>query len=535
MEALGYIIAGIGVFFVGLKLLSSALKSLAGRRFRQNFARWIGSDLKAGTVGFISGFLSQSMSALSFIIGSLVGAGMIPVKRGILVIFWANAGVGIMIILAVLNIKIAVLFVLGLSGLSFAFNKPQGTDKLSQALFGGAMLFFGLIMLRTGAEPLAAMPWFETFLTSTQTSYMLSFIAGAILTSICQSSSAISILAISLTQVGILSMEQTVMIIYGSNVGSGVISWILSSGIKGTPRQLVMSQVLFNILTAMIFVPLFYLEVLGDIPLVLALMQGLKLPLEQQAALIYLFFNWGGAVVLSLVLNSFYKSLSRFWPATAEEKWSRPKYLSDDSPDTPEIAITLLSKEQENLMQHLRAYPQLLIQQSDQKEGTAHSLHSSYASISREVSSQAGETVRQHLSHNTMEFLLIIQNKQKQMDNLEELLHYFALTCIKLKRPLHEKFPQAFLQSLDFLLHTAGETETSSDVEDANNLIQLTRDKGQVFKSIRSAYLRGENDLELNERNTFLELTSIFERIVWTLGRIARFQHAQKKLDASGY
>ncbi|MFN2267037.1 MAG: Na/Pi cotransporter family protein [Desulfonatronovibrio sp.] len=533
MEALGSIIAGIGVFFVGLKLLSSALKNLAGRKFRQNFSRWVGSDIKAGTIGFFSGFLSQSMSALSFIIGSLVGAGMLPVKRGMLIIIWANAGVGIMIILAVLNIKIAVLFILGLSGLSFAFNKPKGSDNFSQALFGGAMLFFGLIMLRSGAEPLAAMPWFETFLTTTQASYMLSFLAGAILTSICQSSSAISILAISLTQVGILSMEQTMMIIYGTNVGSGVISWILSSGIKGTPRQLIMSQVLFNILTAMIFVPLFYLEIFTNIPLVLALMKNLNLPLEQQAAMVYLFFNWGGAVVLSLGLNPFYKSISRFWPATYEENWSRPKYLSDDTPDTPEISIALLSKEQENLMQHLRAYPQLLIEKSDQKENTAHSLHSSYASISREVFSQAGETVRQHLSHSTMEFLLLIQNKQKQMDNLEELLHYFTLTCIKLSPSLQEKFHKTFVQSLDFLLHTAGEAESSSDVEDASNMIQLTRDKGQVFKSIRSAYLSGENRLDLNERNIFLELTSIFERIVWTLSRIARFQLAQKELDSS--
>lgn len=531
MEALGYIIAGIGVFFVGLNLLSSAMKSLAGRRFRQNFARWIGSGLKAGTVGFISGFLSQSMSALSFIIGSLVGAGMLPVRRGILFIFWANAGIGIMIILAVLNIKIAVLFILGLSGLSFAFNKPKGIDNFSQALFGGAMLFFGLIMLRSGAEPLAAMPWFETFLTRTQASYMLSFLAGAILTSICQSSTAISILAISLTQVGILSMEQTMMIIYGTNVGSGVISWILSSGIKGTPRQLIMSQVLFNILTAMIFVPLFYLEIFTNVPLVLALMQSLNLPLEQQGAMIYLLFNWGGAVILSLGLNPFYKFMSGFWPATDEENWSRPKYLSDDTPDTPEIAIALLSKEQENLMQHLRAYPQLLFEQSDQKENTIEALHSSYASISREVSSQAGETAKQHLSHSTMEFLLLTQNKQKQMDNLEELLHYFTLTCIRLSPSLQEKFQNTFLQSLDFLLHTAGETEASSDVVDADNLIQLTRDKGQVFQSIRAAYLSGEDRLDLNERNTFLELTGIFERIVWTLGRIARFQHAQKKLE----
>ncbi len=534
MEALGYLLGGVGLFFVGLHLLSSGLRQMTGRRFRLRFAKWLGTGPKAGAVGFVAGFLSQSMSALSFIVGSLVGAGMVPARRGMLVIFWANAGMGIMILLAVLDIKIVVLFLLGLAGVSFAFKRPRHMENLAQALFGGALLFYGLIMLRTGAEPLAAMPWFEDVLVRGQSSYLLSFLVGALLTALCQSSTAVSILAITLTQVGLFSMEQTMMIIYGTNVGSSAVSWLLSSTIRGTSKQLIMSQVFFNFAAALVFVPLFYLEVLAGVPLVQALIQSLRLPMEQQAALVYLLFNWGGAVVLSLLLTPFYNAIVRGWPATTEEKWSRTAFLRDDIADVPELALPLLGREQARLMCMMVRYSEVLQGQiKDDRGKVVEALHSSFQTVSREIESQAAEIIKHPLSRDGLELLMTIQNKQKQMSTLDDLLHQFTLACRNLSRPLREVFENTFLQSLDFLLQTACEAESSTDASDPEHLVRLTQDKSDVFQTIRKSYLHSESSMGLEDRNAFLDLTSMFERIVWTLGRIAKLQHAQKLLEQS--
>lgn len=534
MEAIGYLIGGVGLFFVGLHLLSSGLRQITGRRFRLRFAKWLGTSVKAGVVGFAAGFLSQSMSALSFIVGSLVGAGIIPARRGMLIIFWANAGIGIMILLAVLDIKILVLFLMGLAGVSFAFKRPKHMEKMAQALFGAALLFYGLIMLRTGAEPLAAMPWFGDVLIRGQSSYLLSFLAGALLTALCQSSTAVSILAIALTQVGLFSMEQTMMIIYGTNVGSSAISWLLSTTIRGTAKQLIMSQVFFNFAAALVFVPLFYLEVLAGVPLVQALVQSLQLPMEQQAALVYLLFNWGGALALSLLLTPFYNSIVRGWPATAEEKWSKTAFLCDDIADAPELALPLLGREQARLVCMMVRYSEVLQGQiKDDRGKVVEALHSSFQTVSREIDSQAAEVIKHPLSRDGLELLMTIQNKQKQMSALDDLLHQFTVACRDLSRPLRETFDRTFLQGLDFLLQTACEAELSADVSDPEHLVHLTQDKGEVFQAIRKSYLHSESSMRLDDRNAFLDLTSLFERIVWTLGRIAKLQHTQKLLEQS--
>jgi len=532
MEAIGNLIGGIGIFFVGLHLLGSGLKQMAGRRFRLHFARWVGTSFRAGLLGFAAGFLSQSMSALSFITGSLVGAGILPVRRGMLVIFWANAGVGIMIILAVLNIKVAVLFLLGLAGLSFAFKKPRRMEVVSQTLFGGAMLFYGLIMLRAGAEPLAGMPWFTAVLSSSHSSYILAFLAGALLTALSQSSTAVSILAIALTQVGLFTMEQTMMIIYGTNVGSGVASWLLAATLRGTPKQLIMSQVFFNFTAGVVFVFLFYLEILAGLPLVHALVRSLGLPLEQQAAAVYLVFNWGGAVVLSFLLTPFAGGIERIWPATREEEWSRTVFLRDDFGGAPELHLGLLAREQARLVCRLPQYSATLLDPVQDDQGKVlNALHASFLSVSKEIGSEAAELVRQPLSGEGMELLMLLRNKQNQMEALEALLHQFAQICREWTGDLRTVFQNTFLQSLDFLLHTLCDADVSGDDADTALLIRMTRDKGEVFQSIRAAHLHVEADIAQHDRTTFLVLTGLFERIVWTMGRIARLQNAQKPLD----
>ncbi len=51
MEAIGYLAGGMGLFFVGLHLLSSGLRQMTGRRFLLCIAKWLGTGAKA-TISF---------------------------------------------------------------------------------------------------------------------------------------------------------------------------------------------------------------------------------------------------------------------------------------------------------------------------------------------------------------------------------------------------------------------------------------------------------------------------------------------------
>lgn len=88
---LGNLVGGVGLFFVGLHMITEGLGQSAGRRLRLLFSRWTNTGIGAGLVGLLAGFIAQSTSAVSFILASLVTAGMTNARRALPVILWASS------------------------------------------------------------------------------------------------------------------------------------------------------------------------------------------------------------------------------------------------------------------------------------------------------------------------------------------------------------------------------------------------------------------------------------------------------------
>ena len=119
----------------------------------------------------------------------------------------ANAGVAFLVILAVVDIRIAVLFLLGLSGLIISFGKPAKYVHVAGILFGVGLLLFGLGIVRVGVAPLAEADWFRQFLISQGLPLPVYFLIGAVACLLLQSSAGVSILAITLAASGIMEQE----------------------------------------------------------------------------------------------------------------------------------------------------------------------------------------------------------------------------------------------------------------------------------------------------------------------------------------
>lgn len=95
-------------------------------------------------------------------------------------------------------------------------------------LFGGLALFlYGMSVMSSGLEKLASGK-LETILYEMTSSKVKSLMLGAGVTSIIQSSSAVTVMLVGLVNSGIMSTEQTVGAIMGSNIGTTITAWILS-------------------------------------------------------------------------------------------------------------------------------------------------------------------------------------------------------------------------------------------------------------------------------------------------------------------
>lgn len=95
-------------------------------------------------------------------------------------------------------------------------------------LFGGLALFlYGMSVMSSGLEKLASGK-LERILYEMTSSKIKSLMLGAGVTSLIQSSSAVTVMLVGLVNSGIMSTEQTVGAIMGSNIGTTITAWVLS-------------------------------------------------------------------------------------------------------------------------------------------------------------------------------------------------------------------------------------------------------------------------------------------------------------------
>ncbi|MBF0305363.1 MAG: Na/Pi cotransporter family protein, partial [Alphaproteobacteria bacterium] len=267
---LAVIAAGLGLFFTGVKLIGSNLKQSSGRRLRAIIARGTRNRVAAAGVGVVAGAITQSTNAVTFIVVSMVSAGLIEARQAIPVVVWANVGTSVLVLLATLDMHTAILFLVAIAGLAHYLDLDRSARwrHVVGALLGLGLLFLGLDLLKQGAQPLRGLEMTREFVAFSAQSHLIAVIIGTLLSLVAQSSATVSIIAVALVSSGILGIEQTVLIVYGAGLGSGLSVWFLSSNLAGRQRQIANLQFACKAIGALILIPLIEIELKLGVPLV---------------------------------------------------------------------------------------------------------------------------------------------------------------------------------------------------------------------------------------------------------------------------
>ena len=117
---------------------------------------------------------------------------------------------------------------------TFAEVQPDQWLKIVIGLIVGLVFFmFGMNVMSSNLEKMSGGKLERTLKTATGNPF-ISILLGAAITIAVQSSSATTVMLVGLVNSGLMTMSQTLYIIYGANIGTTFTSWILSlSGIEG--------------------------------------------------------------------------------------------------------------------------------------------------------------------------------------------------------------------------------------------------------------------------------------------------------------
>ena len=516
-ELFAIIAGGFGLFIVGMWLLTENLKSLTTMRLRRNAGRWTEKRFSALAWGALAGAITQSMSATTFIVMSLLRSGLITPRGSLALIIGGCVGVSGLVVIVTFDIKVVSLYLLGLAGAVVVSERLSRFRRVAASFLGGAMLIVGLVLLKDAAAPLAEQPWFQDMLERTGDSLALAFVVAAFLTFVVQSSSAVAVFGINLAAVGLLSVDQAIMIMYGSIFGSSAILYVLSAGVAGRSRQVAMYLVGYNTLICAVLVPLLYCEIHFGIPLVKAAVLASELKLDQQLAAIYVFLNVFLLPVMLVGLDWSVSVLERFWPTSQAEELSRPQFIHDHASVDVDTSLVLVDLEQRRAARNLsgffdavrrgerigtlRAATQKLL--SDVTEFLDHlqTLHSVYG-------------VERHNS---------IRNRQRLLVWLEDSLGALCETLAAGDgQPALAQFRITILESVDSVLLSLVDAMESDDRASWDIARRLTEDRGEMMREIRTEFLRRDPPLQRPEFIDVMRITNSVEETFFLFSKMEK-------------
>jgi len=355
LTTLASLLLGLGLFFAGLQWSGENLRKLAADRLGAQAGSRPPSSWRGALWGIGFGALMQSATAVTFSAVNLVTSAVLTPISALPVIVWANVGLTALAFLASLNIHPWVALTVGISGVLSGLLRTPSWRAAAAALFGVSLMLYGLEAMGAAAAPLRSLPWFHALTTATAGSPLLAFVSGVVLAILLQSNTGAVLLIITLAGNGTLDFAQSVMMIYGTNLGAIPLRALLSGGMRGTPVRLVRLEDSFCVMSACLMVVLFYVESLSGLPLIRAAAHAVSDNPRLALATVFLLSNALPALLITPLLPQCWRVLQRLWPQTAAEHASQPKYINDSSLADPATALDLATLELARLASHVRA------------------------------------------------------------------------------------------------------------------------------------------------------------------------------------
>ena len=346
------LLGGIGLFLLGMWLMTEGLKLAAGGALQAVLESWTRSAPRGFLAGVLITALLQSSSAVTVATLGFVNAGLLNLAQAVWLIIGANVGTtmtGWMVALVGVKIDVAALALpligLGMLG-RLAFRGRSRLFGAGQAMAGFGAFFLGIGVLQAGFATLLGDVGHLVASDVTFVGLVIALAVGVAVTVVTQSSSAAIAIALTAAASGDIPLSMSAMAVIGTNIGTT--STAILAALNATPaaRRVAVAHVIFNAAAAVAAIVLLAPLLWASTWLTAGFNPGAETPAI--LAMFHTLFNLLGAVIMALMGSRLIAFLQRRF-VSAEESLARPRYLDPTLAPVPALALRGLVLEAERM------------------------------------------------------------------------------------------------------------------------------------------------------------------------------------------
>ena len=255
-------IGGLGIFILGMKMMTDGLQLSAGDKIRRileavSSNRVIGCLTGTGVTAII-----QSSSATTVMLIGFVSAGLMSLEQAVGVILGANIGTTVTAQLIAFKLSDAALPAIAIGVFLKFFTQKKKYRYVGEFVLGFGLLFFGMTVMSHGLGPIKKDPAFITFFTrfnaDSLSGILLCVFVGTALTVLVQSSSATIGLTMTLATQGLLNFPAAMALVLGENIGTTITAQLARLGSTNiNAHRAANAHTIFNAIGVIIMVFIF--------------------------------------------------------------------------------------------------------------------------------------------------------------------------------------------------------------------------------------------------------------------------------------
>jgi Na+/phosphate symporter len=532
MTNLAELVGGMGIFFIGVLFIGENVKYLITNYIKIKLLKWTRHAWTGSVFGFTLGVVTPLTLVLLLTANFSVYFGLTLFSL-LPVIYWCNPASCLLIFFVFLNLKVLILYLIGIFGVILLIQQLQRFHTLSKFILGICFVIFGLSLVSQVATTLLEIPsihqWFEKLKDVPSIGLLC---MGAVAAFFAQGN-IIFVLAVSLVRSHVLSLEQAFIVVCGAHIGFGVFTYTVFSFFKGIAKQVIMAQVLFNISLGVFFAFLVALDSLFETYWISTLMTRLSSDGGFQVLFFVLLINAIYALGCTLSRSFWSPLIQILFPIqTLAETIQIPRYVSPLLKEDVLLAGNAFIQEYTDIIKYF--LPILEFSKSALLEGKNNLSNLAY------LDNQLKELLKT-LQNYLLEFQMQAHRPEISFMFLNaayilEILIYLENSLVDKARYLHTmaRFKKEAAQDLvrdileveeAVLLHLY---ETLLLRDDLDSMLAISGSKQSIIQGIRSKLF---TDIHEKDAASLILLTDLFAREIWLINQLC--DHFKKSPDYS--
>ncbi len=332
------LVGGLGLFLLGMDLLSTGMKSLAGRQMRTILERF--TNTKGGGVmfGVLLTLLFQSSSAASVVMVGFVEAALLSFTNSLAVMLGTGIGTTLTAQLIAFKIGNYALLLVGVGFFMKAFSKRRWS-YMGQIILGLGTLFYGMELMSSGMSPLREVDSFVGWLQYLKHP-LVGILVGMVFTALIQSSAAFIGILMTVSAGGLLSISDALPLILGTNIGTTVTALLAAIPASYQGRRLAVANTFFRVAGVVLMV-----WVLTPWENLTIWISGANATHGRILANAHTLFNVAMALIFLPFTHLAGQLVIRIVPEPVKSSAYRLKHLTGEMLKTPGLALPFLQKE----------------------------------------------------------------------------------------------------------------------------------------------------------------------------------------------